>query len=99
MQDDGNLVGYSSTGVFFATHTSNQEGLNKAVLQTDGNFVVYSGNGVALWATHTAGSSADRLVLQNDQNIVLLSGGAVLWASGTDKKRSVLKPGEELLVG
>jgi hypothetical protein len=53
MQDDGNLVAYSSQrAAFWATGTDGNPGAF-VVLQDDGNLVVYSASNTALWASNT----------------------------------------------
>ena len=54
MQDDGNLVLYSSAGTpLWSSKTQNNPGA-KVIMQDDCNLVVYSAAGPALWASHTS---------------------------------------------
>ncbi|HEY5399819.1 MAG TPA: beta-galactosidase [Trebonia sp.] len=55
MQDDGNLVLYTSSGSpVWASGTVGNDGAD-LVVQNDGNVVIYSASGAALWATGTNG--------------------------------------------
>lgn len=61
LQNDGNLVLYSSSGsVLWASNTGSPG--DSLVVQLDGNLVQYSSSGQATWATHTGNSTrADNL--------------------------------------
>ncbi len=56
MQDDGNLVVYTSAGsALWNSKTQGTGTANYLVMQDDGNVVVYTSNGSARWSSGTAG--------------------------------------------
>ncbi|MCL2013232.1 MAG: S8 family serine peptidase [Cystobacterineae bacterium] len=85
MQEDGNLVLYSSAGTpLWSTHTGPGNAGASATLQCDGNFVVRSAAGNPLWSTQTGGQTgtnrATYVAVQNDGNFVLYKeGGTPVW--------------------
>ncbi|KAJ3100722.1 hypothetical protein HK100_004668, partial [Physocladia obscura] len=88
MQDDGNLVMYStSNSAIYSTETGGQgDGPHNFRFQTDGNAVVYSPSGTALFATNTGGQgiTGGLFCAQSDGNVVLYdSSMTARWASGT----------------
>jgi len=79
MQSDGNLVGYQSSGAFWATGTNGRgNGNYNTQMQGDGNLVVYS-SGTPLWASGTERGSdfQYQLAMQDDRNIVIS-----MWQTG-----------------
>ena len=83
LQDDGNLVEYSSSThqVLFTTHTTTGARL---VFQNDRNVVLYDDHGHALWATGTAGSTAAFFgPYGNGQLVTQRADGTVVSAAGT----------------
>ena len=73
MQDDGNLVIYSTSGqALWSSGTSGNPGA-KLRMQGDGNLVIYSTSGKALWATDTYGNPGASDVMQEDGNYVVYS--------------------------
>lgn len=54
VQQDGNLVLYSSTGsVIWSTQTSNSGSGNYLTMQNDGNLVLYTSTNQAIWSIYT----------------------------------------------
>ena len=93
VQDDGNLVGYTSPD--FRPHnafwSSQSQGKGVApfrlAMQKDGNLVLYDSRDTPTWSTNThgSGSGRDRLVIQDDRNIVLYRDGTTArWSSATN---------------
>jgi len=54
MQQDGNLVLYTSTGTAVWSSATSGNGISNAYLQGDGNLVVYKSNGQSTWSSGTS---------------------------------------------
>jgi len=85
LQDDGNLVIYSTQGAIWSSHT-NGKSVAYLVMQTDGNLVLYSTDGRPIWASGTAGKGPSSLDMQTDGNLVIYANGRATWSSGTNGK-------------
>ncbi len=93
MQQDGNLVEYSSDGSAVWASGTNPSG-TYAVMQKDGNLVVYNNSGAALWASNTAGNPGAFLTLGDLGQLAIEStSGSPLWELGT------LPSGKQLTAG
>lgn len=83
LQDDGNLVYYSSLRKVWASNTAGSSA-DRLVMQPDGNLVLYSSDNTPLWYsdTHISSGSA-KLVLQTDGNAVIYNQTQQpLWSIG-----------------
>lgn len=86
MQDDGNLVIYSSDGRALWSSSTNGNPGAKLVMQDDGNLVIYGRK--AIWSTNTAGYSGAAKIF-SDGNLFLVwkerSGGdrRTIWQTNT----------------
>lgn len=85
LQQDGNLVLYSSTRALWSSGTHNKNTENM-IMQNDGNLVLYDKNGRAVWSSNSHGNGASTLVVQDDANLVLYSSSKATWSSGTYQK-------------
>jgi hypothetical protein len=91
MQDDGNMVVYSTgsgSRALWASNTAGHPGAY-ADIQSDGNLVIYDPTRQVLWASNTAGRANCVLAVQSDGNVVLYqrtsgSGLRAIWATNTN---------------
>gem|GEM_PF-2460509 len=81
LQDDGNLVVYTSADVPVWWSATVGSGASLLAVQGDGNLVLYTAAGTPVWWSGTAGSGATRLVMQGDGNLVLYDIDRPVWAS------------------
>jgi len=81
LQDDGNLVVYTSADVPVWWSATVGSGASLLAVQGDGNLVLYTAAGTPVWWSGTAGSGATRLVMQEDGNLVLYDIDRPVWAS------------------
>ena len=94
MQEDGNLVGYTSQdfrphNAFWSSKTADKGSQPfRLILQADNNLVVYDGKNHPTWASKTdneGAKGATTLVMQNDRNIVIYDAQKKpIWSSKTD---------------
>jgi len=85
LQDDGNLVVYSTTGTSWAAAGTYKHPNDNFYFQTDGNAVAYDASGKVLFATGTRNTRAVTLTLQNDGGLVMRNtSGQVVWTNRTD---------------
>lgn len=83
LQENGDLVYYSSLRKVWSTNTAGQSA-DRLVMQPDGNLVLYSTNNTPLWysASHTTSGGAT-LRLQSDGNAVVYGTDSLpLWSVG-----------------
>jgi hypothetical protein len=89
LQQDGNVVLYTSKRVaIWSTNTKGYEPV-QFIMKGDGNLVLYSTTG-QVWASNTSGNPGAFLAVQDDGNLVIHRSGSqtgtslnALWASGT----------------
>lgn len=85
MQNDGNLVVYTSSGrPLWSSGTWGNAG-DWTVMQSDGNLVVYNAHGSPLWSTGTSGNPGSYAAMQSDSNLVVYGPSGPLWSWWTGR--------------
>jgi hypothetical protein len=89
MQQNGNVVLYTSEHVAIWATNTDKKGGERLVMQDDGNLVLYSNSG-PIWSSNTMGNTGAFLKVQDDGNLVIYRHGShtetrnnAVWSSRT----------------